>query len=113
MATENGALQLLLAHKPSHSHNLRGHSADGYSPRVGLQARSMAPAIIFIDEIDAVGRVRSSEKGTLPYTLNHFDLYILQGFQGSRVRCMTLLEHVLHNKSCSSPPGHSAHGHRY
>ena len=30
---------------------------------VGMQARSMAPAIIFIDEIDAVGRVRGGTMG--------------------------------------------------
>ena len=30
----------------------------------------MAPAIIFVDEIDAVGRVRSSEKGATPPDLS-------------------------------------------
>ena len=49
---------------------LCSHTAYMRSQQGALQARSMAPAIIFIDEIDAVGRVRSSEKGALCLSLS-------------------------------------------
>ena len=49
-----------------------------------LQARSLAPAIIFIDEIDAVGRTRGGAQGNdeRDQTLNQM-LSEMDGFQNS------------------------------
>ena len=49
-----------------------------------MQARSLAPAIIFIDEIDAVGRTRGGAQGNdeRDQTLNQM-LSEMDGFQNS------------------------------
>lgn len=55
----------------------------GENAELLLQARSMSPAIIFIDEIDAVGRVRGGEMGNdeRDQTLNQM-LTEMDGFAG-------------------------------
>ena len=54
------------------------------SAMVVMQARSLAPAIIFIDEIDAVGRTRGGAQGNdeRDQTLNQM-LSEMDGFQNS------------------------------
>eukprot|EP00884_Botryococcus_braunii_P004536 jgi/Botrbrau1/14083/Bobra.182_3s0030.1 len=58
MSVEAGGLREYKCH--SHAHSWTDvHGAVGG----GIQARALAPAIIFIDEIDAVGRIRGGAMG--------------------------------------------------
>ncbi len=61
---------------------------------VAVQARSLAPAIIFVDEIDAVGRIRGGAQGNdeRDQTLNQL-LSEMDGFSNTaQVCCVPVLQ---------------------
>ena len=72
---------------------------------VAMQARSLAPAIIFIDEIDAVGRTRGGAQGNdeRDQTLNQM-LSEMDGFQNSA----QVIVMAATNRQAPDTPLHSA-----
>lgn len=73
---------MFLATRNPHSHTMN-------RVRCGLQARALRPCIIFMDEIDAVGRIRGGARGNdeRDQTLNqvraqsicsHFSIFLLK-----------------------------------